>query len=241
MPEATARRRRAIALLIAVPMVLGAIFWGLTYTSLFAARHIRIDGNRVLSDADVRSLAGVSAATNVAHLDEGAVVARLEAAAWVADASVRTDLPNTVILRVQERVPVAVVVGMGDRAVLASDGTVLPVDGAAIAGLPVVRAALGAPTEDQRGAAASLLAALDHVVLTRVEEVLVGQDGMVTLTLSSGASVNAGGRGQEGEKADALRAVLRWAAVENVSLTSIDVSSPAAPSVELSDGSMVSI
>jgi len=241
MPEATARRRRAIALLIAVPLVTALVFWGLTYTPLFAARHIRIDGNHVLSDRDVRSIAGVSTSTNVAHLDEGAVVARLKADPWVADASVRTDLPNTVVVTVAERRPVGVIAAMGERSILASDGSTLPIDGVTLAGLPVVRATLGAPTQDQRAAGAALLVALDPAVLARVAAVLVGQDGTVTLTLSSGAVVNAGPRGDEREKAEAVRAVLVWARKANVDVTSIDISSPSAPSVRLSDGSTVTI
>jgi cell division protein FtsQ len=237
MPDTTARRRRAVALMIVVPMVLAVILWGLTYTPLFAARHIRIDGNRVLTDREVRSVAGISPSTNVVHLDAGDVVARLKAEPWVAHADVRTDLPNTLVVTIDERQPVGVISALGTTSVLASDGAALPVEGLRVAGLPVVRAALGEPTEDQRDAAAALLAVLDPVVLARVHEVLIGQDGAVTLTLSSGAAVDAGGRGEEDEKADALRAVLRWAAMHNVDLTSIDISSPAAPSVTLSDGS----
>jgi len=237
MPDPTARRRRAVGLMIAVPIVLAVAFWGLTYTPLFAARHIRVDGNHVLSDRHLRSVAGVSTSTNVAHLNESDVVARLEADPWVADASVRTDLPNTLVVSVDERRPVGVIAAMGETSVLASDGQTLPSEGVRVAELPVVRAALGEPTQDQRDAAATLLAALDPVVFARVDEALVGQDSMVTLALSSGAGVNAGQPGQEREKGDALRAVLRWAATENVDLMSIDISSPAAPSVKLSDGS----
>jgi cell division protein FtsQ len=236
MPEA-ARRRRVIALAIAVSILLICLGWGLTYTSLFAARHIRIDGNHVLSDREVRSIAGVTPSTNVAHLDETGVVTRLEANPWVAGATVHADWPSTLVVSIQERQPVGVIAALGTTSILASDGTSLPLKGVRATGLPTVRAALGEPTPDQLGAAASLLHALDPVVFDQVDQVVVGGDGTVTLTLSSGALVDAGERGQERDKALALRTVLQWAAQKNLTPTSIDVSTPAAVSIKLSDGS----
>jgi cell division protein FtsQ len=241
MPEVTARRRRTIALLIAVPVVLAAAAWVLTYTSLFAARTIHVDGNHVLSDRYVRSVARISTSTNVAHLDEAGVIGRLEADPWVASASVRTDLPHTLIVAIDERRPLGLILGLGERSVLASDGASLPVAGVTLGNLPIVRAALGAPTQEQRAAAARVLSALDPVVFDRVHQVVVGGNGSLTLELSSGAVVDLGSAGAEHDKAAALRAVLRWAATHNVDVTSIDVSSPAAPSIKLSDGSTTGI
>jgi cell division protein FtsQ len=191
----------------------------------------------VLSDRQVRSIAGVSSSTNVVHLDEGGVAARLEADPWIAGVTVDTDLPSTLIVTIDERQPVGVVSALGASSILASDGTRLPLDGVDARGLPIVRAALGEPTPDQLGAAAAMLHALDPVVFDRVDQVLVGEDGTVSLTLTSGAVVIAGERGQERDKAIALRAVLQWASKKNLTPTSIDVSTPSAVSIKLSDGS----
>lgn len=239
MPERTLRRRRGLALLIGIPIVLALSVWALTYTPVFRARHIRVEGAGALTAGDVRTLAGVDGSTNVVHLDREAVVSRLEASPWVADASIRVGLPNTLVIEVTERRPVGVIDGLGESGILASDGTVLPAAAGVPDGLPAVHAALGAPDEDQRRSAAALLDALDPVVAKRVAEVSVGQDGLVTLTLTSGTTVAAGEAGDEGAKAQALRAVLRWASSGGVELTSIDVSAPTAPSVTLPDGSTV--
>jgi cell division protein FtsQ len=239
--ERTARRRRTIAIVGAGIVLVAAIGWGLTYTPVFAARHVRVSGNEAVSGQRVRQLAGITDATNVAHLDEGGMEGALLADPWIASAQVHANLPDTVTITVQERQPVGVVEGLGEATILASDGTTLPRAGVLVGSLPVVRAALGAPTEDQRAAAAALLAALDPVVSARVADVLVGQDGDVSMTLRSGVRVEAGQRGSEAEKADALRAILRLASAKHVSLRSIDVSSPLAPSVTLSDGSSTSL
>jgi cell division protein FtsQ len=235
--ERTARRRRTIAIAVAAAVLVAAIGWGVTFTPLFGARHVRVSGNEAVSAQQVRQLAGVTGSTNVAHLDERAIEASLLTDPWIASAEVRAELPGTVTITVQERRPVAVVEGLGQASILASDGTTLPRAGAEVGSLPVVRAALGAPTAAQQQAAAALLSALDPVVAARVASVLVGQDGDVSMALRSGVQVDAGMRGSEVEKADALRAILRLASAKHVDLRSIDVSSPLAPSVTLSDGS----
>jgi cell division protein FtsQ len=235
--ERTGRRRRIVALFVGALLLLGLSTWALTYTSLFQAHHIRVTGVNVLTPDEVRGLGEVDASTNVVHVDRDAVVSRLEASPWVADASVLVELPDTLELRITERRPIGLIDALGEHGVLSSDATVLPMAPGVPDGLPAVRAALGAPTESQRQAAAAILMAIDPVVSKRVSAVTVGQDGLVTLTLTSGTTVQTGAAGDEAAKAEALRAVLRWASSDDLELTSIDVSAPTAPSATLSDGS----
>ncbi len=237
MTDHTARRRRLVALTVGGLVLLALAGWAFTYTSIFHARHIRVQGAGVLTAEEVRALAGVSEGTNVVHFDRQGTVDRLEDSPWIADANVRVELPDTLVLGVTERRPVGVIDALGERGILASDATLLPMTTGAPEGLPAVRAGLGAPTEDQRRAAAALLAVLDPVVMARVREVSVGQDGIVSLALASGTTVNAGEVGDEAAKAEALRAVLRWASSQDLDVTAIDVSAPTAPSATLSDGS----
>jgi len=238
--ERSVRRRRVLALTLLVPIAVATAAWALTYTPLFDAKHIRVEGAVSLRPGDVRGLAGVEPSTNVFHLQPDEVTARLLTDPWIASARVDKDLPDTVVLTVVERRPVGVIDAMGERSVLASDGTVLPAAAATLATLdrlPAVDAALGAPDEPQRAAAASLLGALDPVVAQRVTGITVGQDLSETLTLRDGVTVDAGMPGQESAKATALRAVLRWAATGGHTLSAVDVSAPNAPSATLADGS----
>jgi cell division septal protein FtsQ len=238
--ERSVRRRRVLALTLLVPIVVATAAWALTYTPLFEAKHIRIEGAVSLRPDDVRRLAGVEPSTNVFHLRPDEVTARLLTDPWIASATVDKDLPDTVVLTVVERRPVGLIDAMGERSVLASDGTVLPVavaPQATLDRLPAVDAALGAPDEPQRAAAASMLGALDPVVAQRVTGITVGQDLSETLTLRDGVTVDAGMPGQESAKATALRAVLRWATTGRQTLSAVDVSAPDAPSATLADGS----
>ena len=242
-PARSVRRRRLLALALLIPIVIATAAWAVTYTPLFDAKHVRVEGAVSLRPDDVRALAEVSPSTNVFHLQPDAVTARLLTDPWIASATVAKDLPDTVVLTVVERRPVGVIDAMGERSVLASDGTLLPASAATdqtINGLPSVQAGLGAPDDTQRAAAAAMLSALDPVVEQRVTDLTVGGDLNETLTLRDGVTVDAGTPGDEAAKATALRAVLRWAAGGGHALATVDVSAPEAPSATLPDGSTLS-
>lgn len=239
-PDASVRRRRVLALALLVPIAVATAAWAFTYTPVFDAKHVRVVGAVSLRPDDVRSLAEVDPSTNVFHLEPDAVTARLLTDPWIASATVDKDLPDTVVLTVVERRPVGVIDAMGERSVLASDGTVLPASiatGETLDGLPSVRAGLGSPDDAQRAAAAALLSVLDPVVEQRVTDLTVGQDLSETLTLRDGVTVDAGSPGEEEAKAKALRGVLRWATAGSHPLATVDVSAPDAPSATLTDGS----
>jgi cell division protein FtsQ len=239
-PDASVRRRRLLALALLAPIAVAMVAWALTYTPIFDAKHIRVEGAVSLRPDDVRALAQVDPSTNVFHLQPEAVTARLLTDPWIASASVDKELPDTVVLTVVERRPVGVIDSTGTPSILASDGTILPAAAATtqtIDGLPSVQAALGTPNDAQRAAAAALLSSLDPVVEQRVAKVDVGQDLNETLTLRDGVTVDAGMPGEESAKATALRAVLHWASAGGHTVSSIDVSAPGAPSATLPNGS----
>jgi cell division protein FtsQ len=238
MREASLRQRRILAAVPVGFVVVALVAWAFTYTPIFDAHHIRVQGARSLRPDAIRELAGVDGSTNVIHLDTDTVVGRLLADPWIASASVRRDLPGTLVLEIQERRAVAVVTAMGETSILASDGTLVP-RRADLMDLPTMHAALGAPDQAQRVVAADLLSVLDQVVAQRVRDITVGQDGLVTLTLRDGVVVDAGIAGEEAAKATALRAILRWSAVGGHDLAAVDVSAPSAPSATLADGSTV--
>src|SRR5688500_2811600 len=104
------RRRRlkpwAIGGAVAVALVTGSV--ALSYTSLFGARTVEVEGEERLGPNQVMRLAQVEIGTNVLHLDEGMAEARLEQEPWIRDATVRTSLPGTISISIRERAPVLV-------------------------------------------------------------------------------------------------------------------------------------
>jgi cell division protein FtsQ len=230
------RRTKTIAV-VALPMILVAAFALASYTSLFATRDIRIEGAVTLTRADVLRLAGIGPGTNVFHLDADAVARALVADPWIATASVERHLPGTVVIRLQEREPIARSTTGSTTTVLAGDGVVLP--GASAGGLPEIRASVGEPSDDARTGAARALAALERILRARVGAVVVQPSGELVMDLAGDLTVHYGSPGDDAAKATALRAVLAWAADQDEPLREIDVTVPEAPSATLVGGSTV--
>ena len=230
------RRTKTIAV-VALPVILVAAFALASYTSLFATRDIRIEGTVTVTREDVLRLAGVGPGTNVFHLDADAVARALVADPWIAAASVERHLPGTVVIRLQEREPIARSTIGSTTVVLAGDGVVLP--GASAGGLPEIRAWVGEPSDDARTGAARALAALERILRARVTEVVVQPSGELLMDLAGDLTVHYGPPGDDAAKATALRAVLAWAADQDEPLREVDVTVPEAPSATLVGGSTV--
>jgi cell division protein FtsQ len=230
------RRTKTIAV-VALPLILVAAFALASYTSLFATRDIRIEGAVTLTREDVLRLAGIGPGTNVFHLDADAVAGALVADPWIATASVERHLPGTVVIRLQEREPIARSTTGSTTVVLAGDGVALP--GASADGLPEIRASVGELSDDARAGAARALAALERILRARVATVVVEPSGELVMDLAGDLTVHYGSPGDDAAKATALHAVLAWAAAQDEPLREVDVTVPEAPSATLAGGSTV--
>jgi hypothetical protein len=122
---------------------------------------------------------------------------------------------------------------------VASDGTVLP--GVSPAGLPEIRAAIGELSGDGRRAALAALVAVPKDLRSAVKALLVQPDDTLVVEIADGPTVEYGTPTDAVAKAEAMRAVMVWAAEHGVSLGAIDVTAPAAPTARTRDGSPVSL
>jgi cell division protein FtsQ len=229
------RRRRLTALAVLAIFALLGVAYASTYTSLFGADTVEVEGASRISESRLMRMAGVQLGTNVFHLDTARAERRLERDPWIAGATVTRGLPSTIRIVVRERAPLAVA---PDGRVVAVDGVVLP--GAPSDGLPVLRATVGELSPQDEGYALDAVAALDPAVRADVTAVLIDPSHDVRLSMKDGVLVTFGPAGDEGQKAVALHALLRWAEQQHASLAMVDVSVPSAPAATLLDGSTVS-
>ena len=101
---------------------------------------VDVRGSHFLSEGEVRELLGPAVGENILGLDIDALKARLRASPWVADATVRRTLPDTLEVEIRERVPLAL--AEVDRLYLMdAEGTLIDLYGPRTAGfdLPIVR------------------------------------------------------------------------------------------------------
>jgi cell division protein FtsQ len=206
---------------------------------LFAADAVRVDGTVRLDDEAVRRLGGVDIGTNVAHLDAESVERGLLRDPRIASATVTLDPPDLVIIRIDERIPVATTDLDGAAAVVADDGAILP--GEPSVALPEIHPVGGELSAPRREAAARALGALPPVVRRSVATVFTATGGELVLETSDRVTVTYGPAVDIAAKGAALRAVLEWARDGSIQLASIDVTVSTAPTVRTADGRVSSI
>ncbi|HEM45859.1 MAG TPA: FtsQ-type POTRA domain-containing protein, partial [Alphaproteobacteria bacterium] len=123
-PDPRARIRRAVlfaasgGLGLALAGLLGEPLWGAIGPRFAAVETIAVQGHVVLPSAEIAAATGVSPGTALAGVDPSDVQARLSALPWVREARVLRLPPSTLLVRVREREPRAVLsAGDGSRPV----------------------------------------------------------------------------------------------------------------------------
>lgn len=217
--RATVLRRRAVAVMSVVTVVvLGYALW---FTSLVGVGEVAVEGNVELTAEQVRVAAEVGTGEPILSLDTDAVAAKVRELPRVADVEVSRSLPGTVLLRVTERTPVAVVQADDGAHLVDRTGKDYATTSAAPAGLPVLKGT----GEEALASAVSVLVQLPDDL--RREVLSVGSSGGTDLVLE----MSAGREVRWGSAQDTPRK----AAVLDVLLTRegkvYDVTSPELPTV----------
>ncbi len=106
-------RRWTLAIAIIVPVIAGLIWLGMAAVEkayslsidkvTFDARH------KLISKEQVMQILGIGDSINMATLDTGALKARLEANHSIESADIRAELPDTLHIEINERIPVVYV------------------------------------------------------------------------------------------------------------------------------------
>jgi cell division protein FtsQ len=154
-------RARRLTLLLQVGAVfllsLAALRAG--YGRVLASEHlnvlrVEVRGNQLLSEGEVRELLGPAVGENILSLDLEALTKRLKTSPWVASTSVRRRLPDTLVVEIVERVPLAL--AEVDRLYLMDgEGTLIDIFGPRTAqfDLPIVRGLQDMDAETRRSLA----------------------------------------------------------------------------------------
>lgn len=225
--------RWALAVGVGAALLGGAYLF--SRSAFFSVDDIRVTGNSHLKPERVIRESGIAYDGNVLSVNLDAVEVRLERDPWIASATVERSLPGTITIQVRERVAVAAVERAGAFDLVAADGTILD-SGAHAMRLPVIRFS-AVPSQVSAAAPAGVIAALDPGARDDVTSIEVDALGAITLELRTRTTVRFGTPTQVESKADALTALLSFAADNGVRFLTIDLRFPGAPSARLSDGS----
>jgi cell division protein FtsQ len=221
------RRRRPIQVATAL-LALGAVAWVLWGSPLLAVRTVQVDGVSTLPAAEVREIAGVADGTPLLRVDVSAARARVAQLPQVDSVEVARGWPNTVVITVVERKPVAVVGTPGRRSLVDADGILFDtITGDAPAGVVPLDVANPGSDDPPTMAALGALVALPADVRHRVAGAQAASAEDVSMTLDDGTLVRWGTAADTEAKAAALAAILDQIEAQTLEpADTIDVSTP---------------
>jgi cell division protein FtsQ len=204
------------------------VSWLLLAGPVLAVRAVHVDGLVTLPADQVQEAAGIADGTPLLRLDIDAAESRVAALPQVAAVEVTRDWPDSVVVTVVERVPVAVVGEPGRRSLVDADGVLFDtVTGAAPDGVVPLDVADPGPDDPATLAGIAAVASLPVDVREQVAGAAATGPDDISLTLTDGTVVLWGSASESRAKAAALVGLLEQLADDSLEPAStIDVSTP---------------
>ncbi|TFV57773.1 UNVERIFIED_ORG: FtsQ-type POTRA domain-containing protein [Bacillus sp. AZ43] len=207
---------------------MAVLAWLLLAGPVLAVRAVEVDGLVTLPADQVQEAAGIDPGTPLLRVDVAAAEARVARLPQIADVVVTRDWPDSVVITVVERVPVAVVGEPGERSLVDAEGVLFDmVTGSPPDGVVPLEVASPGPGDRATRAGIAAVGALPVAVRERVASAAATSPDDITLTLDDGTEVLWGDASGSDEKSAALAGLLQQfddGALEPAS--TIDVSTP---------------
>lgn len=214
-------------------VVAALIFCGVIfYSPLLAIRTITVENANLLSTDYVQSkLAGLQGVP-LSRVDEQQVKDLLGQSAVLSDVVVESRPPHELVVKLQERVPVAVVEENKKFYLVDAEGTQLgTVESAKDTGVPVIGGGLKATEKDSFPVVTKVLASLPSSLISEVAQTKADSASTITLEMKDGSRVVWGTAAESEVKAKVLATLMKSVGAEQ-EVKTYDVSSPLHPTVK---------
>lgn len=207
--------------MLLVLAAVAAAAWLVFVSSVLAVTGVSVEGERSLPAQRITKAAGVPIGDPLARVDLDEVAAGVEDLAPVRAAEVSRSWPDTIVVTVEERTPVAVVAREGEHHLVDRDGVMFRQVPGPRKALPTIEAAKPRAAAE----AAEVVAVLPDGIARRVAAVRAPTMDSITLRLRSGREVEWGSAEDSERKAEVLAVLLpRKGDV-------VDVTVPSAPTI----------
>ena len=216
-------KRWLIALVVILPVV-GALAWLAWFSPWLAVTQVQVTVSSApeiagpLTPDEVRAVAAVEPGTPLLRVPTAEIEERVAALPQVQAATVTRAWPDTIVIDIVRREPVAIVVGSSGYDVVDASGAVIRTLPAVAEGVPVVRA-----TGDGVAAAVAVAQGLPQDIRRRVVTIEASTRNDVTLVLRNGSEVMWGSAEDGDFKAEVLTTLFQ------VDAKYYDVSAPGVP------------
>jgi cell division protein FtsQ len=203
-------RRRTVLIAVAAAVVVAVLgTWLVAFSPVFGVRTVEVRGTHRLSAEQVRAAADVQHGMPLVRLDTSAITRRVEQLAEVESAQVSTSFPSTVVITVDERVPVGYVVVSGRVRLVDHTGDAYREVRRAPHGLPRFVLPTGNVARSTGAGVAAVAAALPASILRQVRSIEALDPSSITLVLSGERIVRWGSADRTADKARLLPVLLR--------------------------------
>lgn len=197
------------------------------FTPLTAVRDVQITGAKAVPEEDLQRALSRFEGVPLALVDDGEVHKALEVFPLIQRYKVERVPPHTLLVQVEERLPVIAIKGEGGFEQFDAAGVKVGVSETATEGVPEGRGAVSDRTSPAFGAAARIIRDIPVELRAQVRSVEASGAQDVALTLTSGLRVAWGDDSRSARKAIVLQTMLT--ALGDRALEVVDVSSPDAP------------
>ncbi|MGQ9537724.1 MAG: cell division protein FtsQ/DivIB [Actinomycetota bacterium] len=217
---------------------LAALVWVYLFTGVLEVRRIEVEGNRRLGEDYLRAISGITPGTHLLKVDAEAVKRALLAEPYVERVEVRRRFPDTVVIKVTERIPVGCIDQNGRYHLVDRNGVVLESAESPLEGIPMLTGLVvgilfpGAQVVDPHfGDLAVLLEEIPEELREGVEVAGYGEgDGYHILV--SGTRVIFGSAEEFRRKAEIALAAIRDLSPRYGPLSYVDVTYPEHPAIK---------
>ena len=229
-PKGKRIRRNAIIAACAVAALVAGVLVAAVYSPMLAVRTVTVDGTKLLKPAQVQAALKPLEGKPLPQISDGEVDGLLKPLVQIKSVTTQAHPPSTLVVHVQERIPVALVKRGAQYILVDVDGVPLSAtDDPAKVKLPVIDGGAGAIGKDLFQATAAVLGALPASVLAKLSNASARSVDAVELKLVDGQTIVWGNAGERELKARVLEALLKVPADPANPVKVYDVSVPRHP------------
>ncbi|GAB6100376.1 FtsQ-type POTRA domain-containing protein [Halanaerocella petrolearia] len=220
--------KQVILICIALLVVLGVVH--IIYSNYFQITEIKITGNQLLTDNYLLNFSKLQQETNIFEIDSKKIKKKLLKLPQLKSVTIKRDLPNKLVISVQERRPIAIIPFQSSYQVVDTEGWILEVTNSLsswklplITGVNIDSQAKKIKLTGMKSQAVNYLSKLSKNVLAGISELHIDSQQRINLFLRQGGKVKLGTNFNIEQKAEVFTSIYQDIKTKNLKVDYVDL------------------